>query len=160
MKKQQSQNGTQPVTLNQLKQVLRQSFTDFEKKINKKFEQIDKRFEQIDKRFEQVDKEFEQIYRRFEQIDERFKQVDTRFKEMGGWFQAAQSIHALYTDRAIQGLEERLSKKHDNMMSLLDKFLKRVEGNEREIIFFGNQHDDLAKYCHEKIAYPEYGRKL
>lgn len=135
MKKQRTQNGSKPVTLHQLKQVFRQQF-----------KQIDERFEQIDKRFEQ--------------IDERFKQVDTRFKEIGGWFQAAQSIHALYTDRSIQGLEERMAKRHDNMMSLLDKFLKRVEGNEREIVFLGNQHDNLAKYCHEKIAYPEYGRKL
>lgn len=135
MKKQQRQNGNKPVTLNQLKQVIREVM----KKMDIGFKQVDERFKRV---------------------DEQFKQVDTRFKEMGGWFHAAQSIHALYTDRAIQGLEERMSKKHNDMMSLLDKFLKRTDVNEREITFLGKQHDNLAKYCHEKIAYPEYGRKL
>lgn len=97
---------------------------------------------------------------RFEQIDERFIDVDTRFKEIGGCFQAAQSIHAMYTDRAIRELENRLSKKFDIMMSRIDTFLNRAETNERETTFLGRQHDDLAKYCTEKISYPPYGRKL
>ena len=129
--KQKGQNGNKPLTLSQLERALAPFY--------KKFEQIDKRFEQI---------------------DERFKGVDTRFKEMGGWFQAAQSIHAMYTDRAIGEFEIRLNKKFDNIMSIIDAFLKRTEDNKQEITFLGRQHDDLAKYCTEKIAYPTYGRKM
>mgnify|MGYP001597594871 CR=1 FL=1 len=159
-----------PVTLSQLERV----FYQFTKGIDKKFEKIDARFEEMDARFDAIDLRFKKIDMRFDamdlrfreidakfkKVDARFEDIDNRFKVMGGWFQAAQSIHALYTDKAITASEERLTKKMDNILSVIDGFLKRTEENKQEIGFLGHQHDDLAKYCTEKIAYPAYGRKL
>ena len=117
MKKAKRQNGNQPVTLAVLQRVLAKALAP----IYKQFDLIDGRFKQIDKRFGDIDK--------------RFGDVDKRFKEIGGWFQAAQSIHAIYTDRAIGEFEVRLNKKFDNMMSIIDAFLKRTEDNKQEITF-------------------------
>lgn len=100
-----------------------------------------------------LNKKFAHIDGKFAQIDERFAIVDNKFKGLA-------DLNAMNIDRAIAMLELKLDKRHNDMMNRIDAFLKRSEANEREILFLGRQHDDLAKYCHGKIAYPEYGRKL
>lgn len=122
MTKKQNANGNSPVTVSELKKIL--------KPILDKLTKHDKRFEQIDK----------------------------NFLVINGKLAAFVSINTLNIDRAINALEERLNKRFDKIMTTMDAFIKRSETNEREIMFLGKQHDDLAKYCTQKIAYPPYGR--
>lgn len=77
----------------------------------------------------------------FTKIDVRFDLIDKRF---------------LTVNVRIDNVEKKLTR----LESHIDDFLKRTEDNERETLFLGKQHDDLAKYCTAKIAYPTYGRNL
>lgn len=154
MKQQGTNNGNKPVTVSNLKTILRQSFADFEKRYDKK---VGKRFTQTDKRFAQMDKRFAQMDRTLEIA---FRQIDNNFAAINGKLAALVGITSHNIDRAVSASEERLNKKLDQMIATMNTFIKRTEENEREIGFLGKQHDDLAKYCTAKIEYPEYGRKL
>lgn len=61
-------------------------------------------------------------------------------------------------EKAVRDLDESFKDNFSRMYSHIDAFMKRTESNEREILFIGKQHDDLAKYCTAKISYPAYGR--
>lgn len=74
-------------------------------------------------------------------IDVRFDLVDKRF---------------LAANIRIDNVEHKLGR----LDSHIDNFLKRAGDNDREILFLGKQHDDLAKYCTGKIGYQTYGRNL
>lgn len=74
-------------------------------------------------------------------IEVRFDLIDKRF---------------LAANIRIDNVEHRLGR----LDSHIDDFLKRAEDNDREILFLGKQHDDLAKFCTQKIGYPTYGRNL
>lgn len=149
MKRKRNYNNGKPVTLAQLKQVIAP--------IYKRFEQIDRRFEQIDQRFNQIDE-------KFQQIDEQFSQINDQFISLNGKLSAFVGI----TNMNIRDAEERLEQKFMNkfeekfspIMDAVDVFMKRSRDSDREIVLLGKQHDDLAKYCIEKIAYPTYGRNL
>lgn len=80
------------------------------------------------------------------------KEFETRLK---GHLQMTE----LMVDRAVERLETKMDKRHYEFMNMIDAFLKRTETNEREILFLGRQHDDLAHYCTAKIGYPAYGGK-
>lgn len=135
MQKHSTSRREKPVTVNQLKSILKQAFAP-----------IHKRFEIIDKRFAQIDKQF--------------KQIDTKFEVTNGKLAAFVGINALNIDRAIRDLEERQNKQFDKIFSKMDAFLKRTEENEREVLLLGKQHDNLANYCTEKMGYPVYGRNI
>ena len=91
-------------------------------------------FKPIVQQFKIIDRRFEAIDRRFEAIDHRFDAIDKRFDAMDSKF--------------------------DFLHSAIDAFMKRTEDNELEIKLLGRQHDNLAKYCAQKIGYPTYGRNL
>gem|GEM_PF-5541152 len=74
-------------------------------------------------------------------IDVRFDLVDKRF---------------LAANIRIDNIEHKLGR----LDSHIDNFLKCAGDNDREILFLGKQHDDLARYCTAKIDYPTYGRNL
>jgi hypothetical protein len=57
-------------------------FVEFEKKLEKRFEQIDNKFEQIYNKFEQIDNKFEQIDNKFEQIDKKLSLITTQITEL------------------------------------------------------------------------------
>lgn len=78
-------------------------------------------------------------------MNDRFNQVDRRFIEI---------------DIKFMSKFDEMGRRFDRLESHIDSFLKRTENNEHEILFFGRQHDDLAKFCTEKIGYPVYGRNL
>lgn len=61
-------------------------------------------------------------------------------------------------EKAVHNLDETFKDNFTKMYSHIDAFMKRTESNETEILFLGRQHDNLAKYCTEKIGYPIYGR--
>lgn len=130
MKKQQHTNGNRPVTVSQLENILQNSFSVFEKKLDKRFMQINK----------------------------KFKQIDCRFDIVNAKLAAFIGINTMNIDRAINALEERQNKQFNKIFTKIDEFLKRTEENEEEILLLGKQHDNLAKYCTEKIGYPVYGR--
>lgn len=109
--------------------------------------------------FSQLNAQLKQAFESFgKQIDKRFAGVDKKLATLDGKITASMALNAINIDRAINALEERQNKKFDAILARMDAFIKRTEVNEREITFLGSQHDNLAKYCHEKIAYPEYGR--
>lgn len=145
MKKTSVKSG-RPVTLSILNSTLDKAFKRFGRGLDKRFDQIDRKFDLID--------------RKFELMADQFAQIDKRFAVVEGKLAAYVGINTMNIDRAINALEERQNKKFDVIISRMDAFLNRTEVNEREITFLGKQHDNLAKYCHEKIAYPEYGRML
>jgi chaperonin cofactor prefoldin len=50
--------------------------------IDERFKRIDDRFEAIEKRFEVIDNRFETIDRRFDKIDRKFDRIDERFNDL------------------------------------------------------------------------------
>ncbi|MEK9132237.1 MAG: hypothetical protein AAB606_00815, partial [Patescibacteria group bacterium] len=102
----------------------------------------------------------EEVDKQFAEIDSKFIQIDRNFAVVNGKLAAYVGVNTMNIDRAVNALEERQNKKFDAILAKMDAFINRTEVNEREITFLGHQHDNLAKYCHEKIEYPEYGRAL
>ena len=78
---------TDLVTKEYLKVELHRSFTEFERKIDKRFDKIDERFDKIDERFEKIDGKFEKIEgkfgSRFEKIDADINELKLRIAELG-----------------------------------------------------------------------------
>lgn len=144
-KRKQSVKDNKPVTLKQLNQVLKQALkqTVTFKQLKQALKPIEDKFAPIDRKFESIDRKFESIDRRFESIDRKFALQDARLDAL---------------EKAVRNLEETVKESFTRMYSHIDAFMKRAESNEHEILFLGRQHDDLAKYCTEKIAYPVYGR--
>lgn len=155
-KRKQSTKDNKPVTLKQLNQALKPILGKF-KGMDNKFEAIDGRFKQINKRFEAIDGRFKQIDKRFEAIDKRFEAIDRRFDAIDKRF-ILQDARIEALEKAVHNLEETVKDSFTKMYNHIDAFMKRAESNEHEILFLGRQHDDLAKYCTEKIGYPTYGR--
>ena len=133
MKTKQIRKDNQPVTSAQFKIAMA--------KIDKRFEKIDERFEKADKRTDGLEAEMRQ-----------------GFKIMNAKLAAFIAILNANIDRAIRESEARQDKKFQKIFDAIDAFIKRTESSEREILFLGKQHDDLANYCTEKIGYPVYGR--
>lgn len=102
-----------------------------------------------------IDKKFEQVDRRFNKLE---AEMDQGLKIVNAKLASFVAIVTVNTDRAIRESEDRQDKRFNNIFSAIDAFIKRTEANEREILFLGRQHDDLAHYCTEKIGYPTYGR--
>lgn len=107
-------------------------------------------FTQFKKAITQIDK----IMNRLE------KCMDERFAILNGKFSAMVGINTMNIDRAVNGLEDRLDKKLQRIFDVLDGVVNGIDKSDREIVLLGKQHDDLAKYCTGKIAYPTYGRNF
>ncbi|MBI4994477.1 hypothetical protein HZC21_02425 [Candidatus Peregrinibacteria bacterium] len=145
----QSAKNNKPVTLKQLKQAL--------KPILGKFPRIDNRFETIDKRFENVEHRMDSLEHRMDSLEHRMDSLEHRMDSLEHRMDSLE--HRMDSlEKAIHNLEEMFKDNFTKMYSHIDAFMKRTESNEHEIVFLGRQHDDLAKYCTEKIAYPIYGR--
>lgn len=97
------------------------------------------------------------IHVHLEQFD---KKIDDAKKEMREMVKGSVDMNRINSERIMHEFRQEYHRKHNEMQNNIDAFIKRTEENEREILFLGHQHDDLAKYCHKKIGYPEYGRKL
>ena len=129
-KRKQSAKDNKPVTLKQLNQVLKQAL-----KQTVTFKQLKQALKST--------VTFEQLKQALKPIEHRITLHDIR-------------IEAL--EKTVHSLEETFKDSFTKMYSHIDAFMKRAESNEHEILFLGRQHDDLAKYCTQKIAYPVYGR--
>lgn len=88
--------------------------------------------------------------RRFDIIETRLEMGDRRFIGL--------NARVENLEKSVKNLDEKFDDYFTKMYSHIDAFMKRTETNEREILFLGKQHDDLAKYCIAKINYPVYGR--
>ncbi|MBI2638221.1 hypothetical protein HYW83_01385 [Candidatus Peregrinibacteria bacterium] len=113
--------------------------------LNKALKPILDKLIKHDKRFEQIDRRFDVVETRLEMNDRRFIGLNAR-------------VEAL--EKAVHNLDEKFDDYFTKMYSHIDTFMKRTETNALEITLLGKQHDDLAKYCTEKIGYPVYGRNL
>lgn len=158
-KRKQSANGGKPVTVSQLKKILKPAFAD-----------IDRRFDIMETRFEMSDRRYIGLNVRTESLE---KSVSNLEKSVGNLEKSVDNLEKSVQNldekterrddalsRAIVGLEKNMETQFNKVFNHIDAFMKRTEANERETLFLGKQHDDLAKYCTEKIAYPTYGRNL
>ncbi len=77
-------------------------------------------------------------------MESKFAEIDRRFLSV--------NIRIDSVERSITGMHKEMREQFNVINSHIDAFMKRTEENK--------QHDDLAKYCGVKIAYPTYGRNL
>lgn len=170
------------ITKKELTEILKHGFQSQNKKtdeiffkIGKRLEKMDKEFEKIADQFLKIDKHFDELAAQYTQefariddnfleINKGFKKTDENFAALNGKLDGKLAAYFGVTnsniDKVKNDLEEVLHKEILQLNKSMDAFLKRTEKNEQEITFLGRQHDDLAKYCTEKIQYPTYGRKL
>lgn len=108
---------------------------------------------------QQLNQALKPVFGKFKQIDKRFEKADTDLSLLDRRITST-NIRIDAVERALGSLEHTMKDQFNALFNHIDAFMKRIEVNEREILFLGKQHDDLAKYCTAKIAYPTYGRNL
>jgi len=70
--------------VNEVGAITNQSFGEFEKKAEERFDKMDKRFDKMDKRFDKMDKRFDKMDKRFDKMDEELAKRPTK-KEIFDW---------------------------------------------------------------------------
>lgn len=152
-------NGGKPVTQTILNTTLNKAL----KPILDKLTKHDKRFAEIDRRFDIMETHFDMNDRRYIGLNARTEALEKSVNNLEKAIKYLDEKTERRDDalsQAIAGLEKNMNEKFNKVFNHIDAFMKRTEASEREILFLGKQHDDLAKYCTVKIGYPTYGRNL
>ena len=118
---------------------LPETFAEFAKATQARFDAVDQRFDAMDQRFDGIDQRFDGIDRRLDRVDQRFARIDGSLDDLGG---------PVYEEKIARNLSSYVNQ---HLALRLPDVLKGPQGTDRQFEIEAQDSVDQSRISQEEL---------